>query len=99
MNKLVSLWRTLVNCLLTRVKSRPRPGLAGMVDEARLAWREALNEYNFADREMVDYLVFKINAAERRFIVLMHQARRQGVTAWPPDLPGPVTVVRDTCSL
>ncbi|OAT80209.1 hypothetical protein [Desulfotomaculum copahuensis] len=99
MNRLVSLWHTLVNYLRARLASRPGSTLAGMVDEARLAWREALNEYNFADQEMVDYLVFKINAAERRFIALLHQARRQGVTAWPPNLPGPVTGVHDACSL
>lgn len=97
--QVIFFWRKLLRFLRAYLAPRPRQGLAEMVDEARRTWREALNEYNFVDQEMIDYMIFKINAAERRFVALWREARRRGVTAWPPDLPGPVPGVHDARAL
>ncbi|MCL6448473.1 MAG: YaaL family protein [Armatimonadetes bacterium] len=76
------------------VYRRPKQkGLLEMVDEARLAWQDAFREYSLGDREVVEYLIYKINAAEKRYIVLLKQARAQGVTAWPVEHLKPVVPV------
>ncbi|MGB9804806.1 MAG: DUF2508 family protein [Desulfofundulus sp.] len=75
---------------------RRMPSLVEIIDEARRDWQEACKEFHLVDNEMIDYVIFKINTAERRFIALLKQARRTGVTAWPADLPGPVRTVSDS---
>lgn len=62
-----------------------------MVDESRLAWQISFQEFQLGDSEVVEYLIFKINAAERRYMVLLKQARAQGITAWPAEQLKPVT--------
>ncbi len=93
MNKLPALWKSLLRSFLRWMGSfcqRRMPTLVEIIDEARRDWQEAIREFHLVDNEMIDYVIFKINTAERRFIALLLQARRTGVTAWPPDLPGPV---------
>lgn len=78
-----------------KIIRRPRQStLLEMVEESRLAWKNALREFSLGDREVVDYLIYKVNAAERRYMVLLKQARAAGLTAWPaeqlaPALPPP----------
>jgi len=68
------------------VYRRPQQmSLLEMVDEARLAWQSAFQEFRLGDREVVEYLIYKLNAAEKRYMVLLKQARAQGVTAWPAE--------------
>ncbi|MEW6276408.1 MAG: DUF2508 family protein [Bacillota bacterium] len=64
--------------------------LLDMVDESRLSWQNALQEFNLGDQEVADYLIYKINAAEKRYMVLLKQARAQGITAWPGEQLKPV---------
>ncbi|AEG16798.1 YaaL family protein [Desulfofundulus sp. TPOSR] len=93
MNKLLVFWQLVLRSISRWMGSfcqRRMPTLVEIIDEARREWQEALREFHLVDNEMVDYVIFKINTAERRFIALLIQARRRGVTAWPPDLPGPV---------
>jgi len=47
------------------------------------------SQFDYVDRDMVDYLVFRINAAEHLCATLWQAARREKVTAWG-DLPNPV---------
>ncbi|MCS5696489.1 DUF2508 family protein [Desulfofundulus thermocisternus] len=93
MNRLLAFWQLILKGLLRWLGSfykRRTPTLVDIIDQARREWQEALKEFHLVDNEMVDYAIFKINTAERRFMALLNQARRSGVTAWPPDLPGPV---------
>ncbi len=76
------------------VYRRPKQkSLLEMVDEARLAWQNAFREYSLGDQEVVEYLIYKINAAEKKYMVLLKQARTQGVTAWPVEHLKPVVPV------
>lgn len=65
----------------------PKPGFADVVDKSRRAWQEALQEFDIIDSEMTDYVIYKIIAAERHYMALLKQAKRDGVKAWPEDLP------------
>ncbi|MDD4237586.1 MAG: DUF2508 family protein [Desulfotomaculaceae bacterium] len=53
------------------------------VQNAREEWRQALKEMDYIDGDLAEYAIFKINAAERRYIALLNQARKEGLTAWP----------------
>lgn len=82
----------ILSLLLPRItphhKSEPR--LLTAVDECRRSWKNACYDFKYCDRELVDYMVYKINAAERHYMALLAQAKREGLTAWPPNLPGPI---------
>ena len=41
-------------------------------------------EMNYMDSDLSEYIIYKINAAERRYMALLEMARKEGVTAWPP---------------
>lgn len=56
------------------------------IEEALSTWREAWNQFNYADREMIDYIIFKLNAAEKHYAALVRCARRLNLTAWPVPL-------------
>lgn len=63
-----------------------------MVEESCLAWQNTLKEFHLGDQEVTDYLIYKINAAERRYMVLLKQARAQKITAWPEEQLKPVVL-------
>lgn len=67
-----------------RLRPKRAPGLLEVIEEARRELKEAWQEFNLAGSELIDYAIFRINAAERRLTGLLQQARRQGLTAWPP---------------
>jgi hypothetical protein len=60
------------------------------VQNAGQEWRQALKEMDYIDGDLAEYVIFKINAAERRYIALLEQARREGLTAWPDTDFSPV---------
>ena len=47
------------------------------------------NQLNHVDPDMVEYLIFRINAAERLCAALWQTARREKLAAWR-ELPNPV---------
>jgi hypothetical protein len=87
--KLMSILKTIPVIELSRLKElilvekTPTFQLDVAVQQAREEWRQALKEMDFIDGELAEYAIFKINAAERRYIALLNQARREGIKAWP----------------
>lgn len=75
------------------------PGRAGCSDLAEAVmeslrdWKLAKEQFNYADPGLIDYMVYRINAAERRFMALLSLAKAQGVKAWPDNLAEPVKTV------
>ncbi|HPZ43612.1 MAG TPA: DUF2508 family protein [Bacillota bacterium] len=58
--------------------------LLNAVENARQEWQQSLKEMNYMDSDLSEYIIYKINAAERRYMALLEMARKEGVTAWPP---------------
>ncbi|OPY58079.1 MAG: hypothetical protein A4E55_01162 [Pelotomaculum sp. PtaU1.Bin035] len=58
------------------------PTLMTAIESARRDWQQALKEMDHADGELSDYIIFKINSAERHYMLLLKQAKQEGVTAW-----------------
>ena len=85
--KVVSTLKTLYLEEIARIKEAlegpPPPFLVTAVEHARRDWQEALKEMDHIDRDLDEYVIFKVNAAERRYVALLEQARREGVRAWP----------------
>ncbi|MDF9406994.1 YaaL family protein [Pelotomaculum isophthalicicum JI] len=65
------------------------PTLMSVIESARRDWQQALKEMNHIDGELSDYVIFKINSAERHYMMLLKQAKQEGVTAWPA-VPGKI---------
>ncbi len=57
--------------------------LVSAIEYARQEWRQALNEMNNIDSDLTDYAILKTSAAERRYMALLEQAKKEGVNAWP----------------
>lgn len=62
--------------------------LADAVEDARQQWLAARAFFNdVTDPRLIDYAVYSIGAAERRYMFLLEEARRQGVEVHPLGLP------------
>jgi len=85
--KMVSTLKTLYLEEITRLKEALEgpapPSLVIAVEHARRDWQAAIKEMDHIDRDLDEYVIFKVNAAERRYMALLEQARREGVRAWP----------------
>lgn len=56
--------------------------LALAVDSARRDWQQALQEFNYAERDLVDTAILKMNTAEKHYMTLLSQAKKEGAIAW-----------------
>lgn len=62
---------------------RRRP--ASLLAETKKAlqdWKYAQEALNYADQEMIDYVIHNINATEKRFVGLLQKAKEAGIRAW-----------------
>lgn len=84
--KIVSTLKTVTQTEVSRLKEMlegpQSPPLVAAIESARVDWQQALREMDHIDGAMAEYVIFKINAAERRYIALLEQAKKEGVTAW-----------------
>lgn len=57
-----------------------------LINEALQDWKAAQNNFNFfSDSDLVDYSIFSINAAEKRYLHLIRKARELNVIANFPE--------------
>ncbi|MFZ5652610.1 MAG: DUF2508 family protein [Bacillota bacterium] len=63
-----------------------RPDLFNNIQTSLTEWKTCKNQYNFTGPELIDYMIYRLNAAERHYMALLAQARREGLNAWPDDL-------------
>ncbi len=84
-NKIINQFFELLDFLsylFKRKQLRPKkPELLQMIEEAKADWQLALQHLNICDREMIDFAIHEYQAKERRFMALLQQARREGITA------------------
>lgn len=105
MMKFMSILKTLPIIEMSRIKEIMGEKTSTLqldvaVQNAREEWRQALNEMDYIDGDLAEYAIFKINAAERRYIALLKQARKEGVTAWPDTDISPVQEIQEgSCSV
>ena len=79
----------------TPLKKEP-PGLVEAANDAKRTWKQALDYLNYIDDTFMDYAVHNINTTERRYMALVQQARKEGLTAWPGYPGQTVLPVNDT---
>jgi len=66
------------------LEPKPLPSLAIVVEEARREWLNAQYYYNtVTDQDLVDHAVYLMQAAEKKYIYLLKQARHAGVVYSP----------------
>ncbi|OPY60437.1 MAG: hypothetical protein A4E56_02696 [Pelotomaculum sp. PtaU1.Bin065] len=65
-----------------RVGEYHAPELALAVDRARRDWQQALREFRYIESDLVDYAILKISTAEKYYMTLLNQAKKEGVVAW-----------------
>lgn len=67
---------------------KPLPSLAVVVEEARREWLNAQYYYNtVSDQDLIDHAVYLMQAAEKKYIYLLKQARNAGIVYSPYTLP------------
>jgi hypothetical protein len=58
------------------LKARPQPTLRELAEEAKKEWRQAMAYFEHVkDRELVDYAIKNLEAAEKRYNYLLRQLR------------------------
>lgn len=72
---------TRLNLVQEVVESQPGdPELLALVEEARREWEDARGYFNsVSDPDLIDHAVYVNQAAEKRFMYLLKQARSQGI--------------------
>ncbi|SEP47058.1 DUF2508 family protein [Propionispora vibrioides] len=83
---MVMTWQKLVKNLLTPEECQPKslPDLKEMVEQARQEWLSAQYYYNtVTDKDLVDHAVYMMQAAEKKYVYLLKQARQAGITHYP----------------
>lgn len=67
-----------------KVEMAPMPELSDVVEQARREWLSAQHYYNsVSDKDLVDHAVYMMQAAEKKYMYLLKQARQQGITYSP----------------
>ena len=56
--------------------------LSTALQKAHAEWQQALKEMDYADDDLVEHVIFKINAAEKRYVALLEQAKKERLAAW-----------------
>ncbi|MDD4335436.1 MAG: DUF2508 family protein [Desulfotomaculaceae bacterium] len=84
---IMSTIKTLTLSEIFRVKEMidapATPDLVKAVERARREWQQALKEINYMDSDLDGYVIFRINSTERRYMALLEQAKKEGMSAWP----------------
>lgn len=103
--KLMSILKTLPIIEMSRLKELlvvEKPATMKLdlaVQHACEEWQQALKEMDHIDGDLAEYAIFKINAAERRYIALLNQAKREGIRAWPDtEFPPVQEICEGICS-
>jgi len=71
-----------------------QPDLLTAIQNSLTEWNLSKKQFNFIDPELIDYMVYRLNAAERHYAALLAQAKNQGLKAWPDQLRGEIREVR-----
>lgn len=78
------------------IDSKPLPSLAVVVEEARREWLNAQYYYNtVSDQDLIDHAVYLMQAAEKKYIYLLKQARSAGVVYSPYATSGDVDISKN----
>ncbi len=92
---MTAAWRSMQGVLDRMIdkplESKSLPGLPDVVEQARQEWLAAQSYYNsVTDSDLIDHAVYLMQAAEKKYIYLLKQARQKGVT-YSPYFPDNVT--------
>lgn len=82
-------WREVTELLAQlagTTKKQPQLELMELIDRAKREWQLALKQLDFCDQDMLDSIVYEIQAKERRFMALLQQARQENIIAWPEEV-------------
>lgn len=59
--------------------------LIDLINKAHQEWEIAINNFNHcSDCDMVDYTIYSMEAAEKKFITLIKMAKKEKLTAYLP---------------
>ena len=93
MKILVNLW----DWILIRISPHHpgQPDLLTAVKNSFREWQYSKDQFNFVDPELIDYMVYRLNASERHYMALLALARNEGVKAWPNNLKPEVRINKE----
>lgn len=82
--------------ILSRVSPNyPRdPELLTIIRESFKEWQTVKNQFNFVEPGMMEYMIHRLNAAEKHYTTLLAQARSEGLKAWPDNLRNEIRAIQ-----
>lgn len=61
--------------------------LIELINKAQREWQIAVNNFNYCvDKDLIDYSIYNIEAAEKKYMCLIKMARKENLTANLPML-------------
>ena len=84
LNELINQAEEVIDLLFKkRQPETDKPELLQMINEAKADWEIAVQHFNLCDKDMIDFAIHEYQAKERRFMALLQQAKREGLTTPP----------------
>lgn len=81
----IETWRQALGQALPAKGPDTQSGLVASIAEAQQQWLSARSQFDFVcDPDLVDHVVFSMDAAEKRYMFLLREAREHGVTVLAP---------------
>lgn len=75
-------WNKLKKSVLMDKDPNKEFTLEVQIHQAKGAWETAINQMQWADKDMLDAAILYTNACEKRYMSLLQQAKEQGYRAW-----------------
>ena len=57
------------------------PTILEEIDLAHREWKYAIQAFDYASKDSIDYAVYRLNASERKYIFLLNEAKNKGINA------------------
>lgn len=93
MKLMISFWQWILhNTTCMSPRHTEESTLLSTIEDSIKEWQTYKNMFNYADPELTDYMIYRLSAAERHFMILLAKAKVQGLKAWPDNLKEPVKI-------
>lgn len=86
-NALIKIISGLFSNIIIKDDNKYKATLVEQIAKARIEWQNALIIYNeISERELIDYAIYNLKAAEEYYLYLNKLAKKQGVQNFNIDI-------------
>lgn len=83
-------WKKIKHVVLLDRSPRKELSLEDSIEQAKQEWLVALQQMEYADKDLLESSILLTTACEKRYIALIQEAKQQQFTAWDKSKLTPV---------